>query len=336
MITCEYCGFGNEDDAGCCAKCGAPRGRAFGKSSNLIERVRNIVSTILPAGVWPVRGVDVSAWNGVMDWVATALRAQFAIIRAGYGNAGIDIKLDRNWNCSTQVNIIPGLYWFVRAGEDYSAHAHSLWTARKNYPGPIPATMDCEYTILSPWDTTNWIYSMLCTYEDLAGESPMIYTSPGWWNTNTVATKWASTLNLWNAHWTNALTPLLPSSWTAANIPWTFWQWSADNNGLGRLYGSTDGDADMDLDRYNGTVDDFNARFHTSIKPLPETIPAPVDEVVPIKTVTVTASALNVRSRPDASSSKIGMLYQSTQVPVTKENGDWYHVEGWINRYYTK
>lgn len=70
--------------------------------------------------------------------------------------------------------------------------------------------------------------------------------------------------------------------------------------------------------------------------PVPPPDPIPGDEIVPLKEVRVTSDGLNVRSLPTANSKDIGTLLKNSQVPVVEVSGDWYRVEGWINKNYTE
>ena len=133
----------------------------------------------------------------------------------------------------------------------------SFYNAWQENPGQLPPILDCENTTLGLAGTLGWIKSCAAEFEQRAGILVAIYSSPGWWNGKVQRSTWANTKKLWNAHWTTADIPILPYDWTA----WKFWQHSADGNGLGRYYGSLDGDLDMDLDRYNGSLSNFYAEF---------------------------------------------------------------------------
>lgn len=70
-----------------------------------------------------------------------------------------------------------------------------------------------------------------------------------------------------------------------------------------------------------------------ALPPTPEPEP---DEIVPVAHLRVTASALNMRTLPNASAQDIGTLIQNSDVSITAVDGDWGKVEGWIHRGYTE
>ena len=62
------------------------------------------------------KGIDVSKWQGVIDWEKVkADGVEFAILRAGYGQSGIDEQFERNAQECTRLGIPFGVYWFSYA-----------------------------------------------------------------------------------------------------------------------------------------------------------------------------------------------------------------------------
>lgn len=70
-----------------------------------------------------LKGIDVSAWQGDIDWSAVKNSIDFAIIRAGYGKNNIDKKAEQNVKGCEDNNIPFGLYWF--------SYAYTVEMARK-------------------------------------------------------------------------------------------------------------------------------------------------------------------------------------------------------------
>lgn len=68
-------------------------------------------------------GIDVSVWQGNIDWKKVKGNVDFAIIRAGYGQNNIDKKAEKNVQ-GCEANGIPyGFYWF--------SYAYTVEMARK-------------------------------------------------------------------------------------------------------------------------------------------------------------------------------------------------------------
>ena len=85
----------------------------------------------------------------------------------------------------------------------------------------------------------------------------MIYTSPGYWNTNgkikgtsKFDARWLY-YPLWIAHYTSADQPIVPKPWE----DWLFWQYSAKGNGP--KYGAES--KSIDLNWFNGDLADLFA-----------------------------------------------------------------------------
>lgn len=89
------------------------------------------------------KGIDVSNWNGVLDWTKVkAAGINFAIIRAGYGKGNIDSKFKTNVDGAVAAGIDIGAYWFsyaktvadAKAEADYLCDAVASTGAKFTYP----------------------------------------------------------------------------------------------------------------------------------------------------------------------------------------------------------
>lgn len=350
MINCAYCGAGNKDDATFCTQCGAPRKHAF----EVAPLSRATTTTALPvvltvsAVTWEVQGYDASAWNGNQNAAITRLLTQFGHLRGGYGNGVYDPKYPVYRDLCDLFNIMRGMYWYCWIGGDWRAHASAISNLWKASPGQLEITIDCENTTLDMPATASWIYSLVQEVQLKTGEVPMIYTSPYWWNTHVGNTTWAGYLPLWVAMWNEiAAAPTVPYDWSSNEglKRWRYWQWLADGNCKAAEYGFTDGDADLDLNRFNGPVTAFNSLYGTNILPLgevtdPEPLPVTPGEVAYLYRTRVTAGSLNVRAgppdRPYYEQADLGELMLNSVVPIEAEYGDWLKITGWIHKNYTK
>ena len=73
-----------------------------------------------------VKGIDVSEWQGVIDWdKVKAAGIQFAIIRTGWGKTGVDKQFKRNVSEARRVGIKVGLYHYSYATSVYAAQAEA-------------------------------------------------------------------------------------------------------------------------------------------------------------------------------------------------------------------
>ncbi|MDR0987809.1 MAG: hypothetical protein LBL98_08990 [Ruminococcus sp.] len=93
------------------------------------------------------KGIDVSKWQGDIDWAAVkASGIQFAVIRAGYGKATPDEKLDANVK-GAEENFIPyGFYHYTYAKtpEEAVIEAEFFVSQIRGYSPELPIVLDIE------------------------------------------------------------------------------------------------------------------------------------------------------------------------------------------------
>jgi len=183
------------------------------------------------------KGIDVSNWNGTINWAKVAHAGyRFAIGKATEGTGFDDGTYAANRYGSEAAGLVFGAYHFARpsgtnlAGVTASAVAqadHFLGFATPQ-PGELPPVLDLEATgnlsahLLTAW-TEAWaqeVYARL-------GVHPLVYSSPVFWQerlADSTAIAAAGT-SLWIAHWTSASKPWVPAqNWNG--LGWTFWQWT--------------------------------------------------------------------------------------------------------------
>lgn len=97
-------------------------------------------------------GIDVSQWQGKIDWVqAKAAGVQFAILRAGYGDAlsypgQYDPTFEYNYSECKRLGIPVGAYWYSYAVTEGQAlqEAKSFYTKIKGKQFEMPLLNDLE------------------------------------------------------------------------------------------------------------------------------------------------------------------------------------------------
>ena len=165
-----------------------------------------------------VKGLDVSKWNGNIDWDAVEKAGiKFVIIRAGYGTH-IDYKFKQNIENAIDHNMIIGVYWFGYAYNDSMAikEAKICLKTIKKYRNHIalPIFYDYEY------DSVNYAARMgvrvnknmvssyadsFCSVIKKAGYHTGIYTNIDYANryfSREVLDKY----HTWIAQWTSSCT----------------------------------------------------------------------------------------------------------------------------------
>jgi GH25 family lysozyme M1 (1,4-beta-N-acetylmuramidase) len=264
-----------------CSTCGLPPKRILPKAD--IYKGTFLRRLLYKTVVWEVQGIDISKWNGQMNFGIAKTKCQYGIMRLGYGTQWKDAASDIYYKDATTNDLPMGAYWYCNIGTDVNLMAQSFSEEISTHRPQLCIVLDAEYTILDPGATLKWLQDAYTLVLGRTNMKPVIYTSAGFWNTKVARSSFWSGKELWVANWTTRDTPTMPYDWYS----WTHWQWSADGNKKAAEYGSTGGDPDMDLDRFQGTCATFNTKYGTHIKPLgsvvvpPPITPPPVPGTLP-------------------------------------------------------
>jgi GH25 family lysozyme M1 (1,4-beta-N-acetylmuramidase) len=200
------------------------------------------------AGV--VRGMDVSGWQGNVDWsTAYANGARFAIVKATEGTSFQSSYFSQQYIGSYGVGMIRGAYHFARpeissgaAQADFFVDNGGGWSRDgKTLPGELDIEWNpySHYTCygLSKAGMIRWIRGFSNRYHFRTHRWPMIYTAESWWRQCTGnGGDFSSTNPLSVARWASSV-GTLPYAWTFQTI----WQY-ADH-----------GIFPGDQDRFNGS-----------------------------------------------------------------------------------
>jgi GH25 family lysozyme M1 (1,4-beta-N-acetylmuramidase) len=287
-----------------------------------------------------ITGIDVSKYQVEIDW-EHALRQgiSFAFIRSSEGNKQTDSFFDRNMQETSRLGIPRGIYHYFKPGKDWKAQRDLFGELIHEYPFELEAVVDVETDDgLSKNDTNNAL-SKFCKglEETYISNGLMIYTSPGFFDSQLPLTDYAWRYRLWVAHWTTNKKPLLPKEWSNHKKTWSFWQYDAKGNGLGSQYGVPSGGSnDICLDRYNGDASKFMAYYNlTSLPSLPpDPPPPPPDPVSSDLVFEITAMYSPLYNGPDITSGLVKELsfgetinvqdiHGTDEVWVMNEEGYW-------------
>jgi GH25 family lysozyme M1 (1,4-beta-N-acetylmuramidase) len=183
------------------------------------------------------KGVDVSNWNGAINWAKVAGAGyKFAFGKATEGTAYNDQSYTTNRNGSESAGLVFGAYHFARpAGSGLATATMSAITQANHFlavaapqPGELPPVLDLEVTGKLPKSRLLvWTLAWLDQIYARTGVEPFLYTSPNFWKLNLGNSTAAADggTPLWIAHWTSASQPLVPAqNWDG--VGWTFWQWT--------------------------------------------------------------------------------------------------------------
>ncbi len=186
------------------------------------------------AGGPTVDGIDVSEWQGAIDWNAVASTGiAFAITRINDGGHQ-DPYFAGNWAAMKQVGLIRGAYQFYEPSDDPAWQANLVVSAVGRLgPGDLPVTLDVEWPSGGGSPTVAQLQTWRSIVEAGTGKAPMIYTALGYWNQYFGGD--FNDLTLWVANY-GVNCPNLPAGWGG----WTFWQWGG--TGIAGIGGNVDHD----------------------------------------------------------------------------------------------
>jgi lysozyme len=219
-----------------------------------IERILSYTALALAAVVTPAfaqnaRGLDVSKYEGTINWTEVANSGvSFAIARVSDGTGNPDAYFQQNWAGMKANGLVRGVYQFFRSNESAVAQADLLLNAVGQFePGDLPPFLDVEVTDGESSATMHsQIAAWIAEIKSRTGLTPIIYCSAGFWNGLTNIGSFPG-VALWTANW-GVSAPQIAKGWS----DWTFWQYSAS----GSIAGAGSG---LDLDVFNGTVADLRA-----------------------------------------------------------------------------
>ena len=179
-----------------------------------------------------VEGVDVSNWQGSINWgMVRAAGKQFAFAKATEGVGFKDASYDRNKAQAPANGIKFGAYHFARPGLNSPIAEADWFVDNSGYaPGMLLPVLDLErYGNLTDTQLINWVKSWLGRVNERLGVHAMIYASPSFWKEHMGNTRWFADNGysmLWVAHW-NTTSPSVPAyDWGGRS--WTFWQYTSD------------------------------------------------------------------------------------------------------------
>ena len=136
-------------------------------------------------------GIDVSLWQGDIDWETVAEQVDFVIIRCGFGEdlpEQDDDKWYNNVEACTRLGIPFGVYLYSYATTDAKALSEAKHVLRllEGYEPTLPVYLDLEDDlILRNCDNEDILrhVQIFCDAIEEAGYQAGIYSSLWWWNT---------------------------------------------------------------------------------------------------------------------------------------------------------
>ena len=204
---------------------------------------------------YEVRGVDVSIYQGDMDW--KKLREEgytFAFIKATEGSNHVDDAFAVNWEEAEEAGVYTGAYHFLSLDSDPVKQAENFISHVPAHEDMLPPVIDVElygkYLDHPPTieQVDAQLEPLLTALKDEYGLAPIIYTSSDMY-LQYFAGKY------YNAFWISD--PTFPKELPDGRL-WTFLQYdlNGDSEAIDDAYMRA-----LDLDVYYGTKEEFVEQF---------------------------------------------------------------------------
>lgn len=172
-----------------------PAGRSAGRHRVYDQRFRD-AKPINFGKVKPkhhaVHGVDVSRWQGDIDWATLRKQgANFAYIKATDGGDHLDPMFHTNWKRANEAGVKRGAYHFFYWCRVASQQADWFIRNVPRDPDALPPVIDVEYNgesscrfKLSPEQAREKMQVFMDRLEQHYGKRPVIYTAPDFYKDN--------------------------------------------------------------------------------------------------------------------------------------------------------
>lgn len=204
---------------------------------------------------WEVFGVDVSAYQGEVDWPVLAEQGvEFAFIKATEGSTLQDRQFRSNWEGAQAAGIRTGAYHFLSYDSPGETQAENFIEQVPVTQGALPPVVDIEFygSYLEDPPEKEHVHSILDPLlerlEEHYGVKPILYVTYRSYYRYLAGEGYGD-----YPIWCSSLTvfPLLPR--------WDFWQYSH----TARLDGYTGSQQHIDLNIFRGSREQFD-RFGLS------------------------------------------------------------------------
>ncbi len=217
---------------------------------------KGITDPVSKAASEYVDGLDVSRWQGTINWPLVADAGYvFTFAKGTEGVGWTDVKFHQNMINGTNAGVMMGIYHFARPdlGNKAADEANYFLDVVGDYlkSGYLRPVLDLEVgASLGRTALSKWVLEWMVTVKNRTGISPLIYVNPNF--INNYLTEAVTEYDLWVAHWTCEPEPSYYYPNTGMWRDWAFWQYYGPG-GCGGNYGYVPGiDAHIDLNIFNG------------------------------------------------------------------------------------
>lgn len=206
---------------------------------------------------YPVRGVDVSHYQGNIDWsILEKEDIFFAYIKATEGSSHVDPRFVENWQAAGETGLRTGAYHFFSFDSPGQGQLEHFIATVPAEPGRLPPVVDFEFygdKKVNPPEAGPAVEQLKILLDGLEahyGGQPVIYATEEAWEMYIRGR--FDEYPLWIRN-----VKTRPDTGT---VPWIFWQYS----NRGRLNGYSGEETYIDLNVFAGTMEQWESWAGTS------------------------------------------------------------------------
>jgi len=206
-----------------------------------------------PIESYEVHGIDVSWWQGEIDWETLATAdIHFVFMKATEAVTLQDKQFKYNWEQAQKHNLFVGAYHFLNFNSSGVEQAQNFINTVPKTKNMLPPVVDIEFdllTVLPEDEVANQIIEdTITTIEKHYGVKPILYVNYESYD-RYIRGKYLDH-HIW-------ICDINQDPNISDKRLWTFWQHSH----TGKLPGIGDGKGDVDLNVYYGTYQEFLQEF---------------------------------------------------------------------------
>ena len=197
-----------------------------------------------PSSLSPLVGIDVSHYQGNIEWESVASDFHFSFVKATEGTAYIDPKMAENLQGLAKTSMQYGVYHFYLPDKDALKQAQHFLNTTRDFSFSLPPVLDIEVEPSGNKKTfVQGIKTWINAIEASTGCPPILYTNKSFWND--YLKEDFQNYPVWISDYTTHAS-------SVANISWEFWQFtdSGKAKGVSGL---------VDKSHYQGSVESLSA-----------------------------------------------------------------------------
>lgn len=202
---------------------------------------------------FPVRGVDVSVYQGKIDWQKLSEEdIQFAFIKATEGSGYVDDKFSQNYENAQKTGLRIGAYHFFSYDSSGETQAENFINTVPKTDDMLPPVIDVEFygdkkeNLPDKDKTQNELDKLISKLEEYYGKTPIIYATEKSYELY-IADKYDN-CDIW-------IRNVYTKPKLSDEREWTFWQYTNKE----QLSGYSGDEKYIDMNVFNGNESDFES-----------------------------------------------------------------------------